>query len=64
MFKIAILLLGIILASIGLANIILYINLLVLGYSFFNFLFLIGTNFYTSLFFIGVIIIICVKKSW
>lgn len=64
MFKIAILLLGIILASIGLANIILYINLLVLGYSFFNFLFLICTNFYTLLFFIGVIIIICVKKSW
>ena len=64
MFKISLLVLGIGLASLGFANIILYLNLLVLGYSFINFLFFIFTNFYTLLFFIGIIMIYIAKKRW
>ena len=64
MFKISLLFIGIGLVSLGLANIILCLNLLVLGYSFWNFLIFIFTHFYTLLFFIGLLMIYIAKKRW
>ena len=57
MLKIILLSLGIILTSIGLVSILLYLNLLVMGYSFLKYLLFIITNFWTLLFFIGLLLI-------
>lgn len=58
MKKIISLIIGIIICSIGLFFIMLYLNLLTLGYSFFNFVKFIISNVYCDLFFLGLVIII------
>ena len=60
MLNILFLLLGILFCSIGLFFIILYCNLLTIGYSFFEFVNFIIRSAYCDLFFIGVIFIVCV----
>ena len=63
MSKILLIVLGIILSSIGLSFIILYLNLLIIGYSFFDYLLFIFTHIITLLFFIGLFIIyLSIKK--
>jgi len=57
MLRICLFLLGFILATIGLFFIILYINLLVIGYSFLEFVYFIIRSIYCNIFFIGVILI-------
>lgn len=51
-------LLGIILSIIGLFFIFLYLNLFVIGYSFFEFVYFIIRSIYCDLFFIGLFLII------
>lgn len=58
MKKIISLIIGIIICSIGLFFIMLYLNLLTLGYSFFNFVKFIISNVYCDLFFLGLVIIL------
>lgn len=53
MNKIFLLIICIIITSLGLAFSIFYLNLLTMGYSFFDYLFFILTNFYTLMFPIG-----------
>jgi len=57
MFKIFLLIIGIILSSVGLSFIILYLNLMVMNYSFIEYLIYILTHLSTNIFFIGIIII-------
>lgn len=49
--------LGIVLASIGLFFIFLYVNLLIIGYSFWNFVYFIIRSVYCDLFFLGIVLI-------
>ena len=58
MLRIVILLIGYILSVIGLFFIFLYLNLLAIGYSFFEFVYFIIRSIYCDLFFVGVILII------
>ena len=62
MKRLLILLLGIILASLGLFFILLYINLLVIGYSFLEFVYFIIRSIFCDLFFIGTFIIIFILR--
>jgi len=62
MKRLLILLLGIILASLGLFFILLYINLLVIGYSFLEFVYFIIRSIFCDLFFIGIFIIIFILR--
>lgn len=57
MLRIIIFILGYILSIIGLFFIFLYTNLLVIGYSFLNFVYFIIRSIYCDLFFIGIILI-------
>jgi len=57
MLSLCLLLFGILLTSIGLFFIILYLNLFVIGYSFFEFVYFIIRSIYTNIFFIGIFII-------
>ena len=57
MNKLFLIILGIILASIGLTFIILYLNLLVINYSFLEYLIYIITHFSSNIFFIGILLI-------
>ena len=57
MNRLFLLLLGIIISSIGLTFIILYLNLISIGYSLIDYLKYILTNFYSLLFIVGIIII-------
>ena len=57
MLKILLIIMGIVLTSIGLSNIILYLNLLVLGYNFFDYLKYTFTNFFTIIFWLGLVLI-------
>lgn len=59
-----ILVLGIAVSSVGLMFIILYLNLLTLGYSFFEFVHFISTRFECLLFFLGLILIFFSMKGW
>lgn len=59
-----ILVLGIVLSSVGLMFIFLYLNLLTLGYSFFEFVHFISTRFECLLFFLGLILIFFSMKGW
>ena len=52
------LIISFILMVIGLFFILLYVNLLVMGYSFFEFVYFIIRSIYCDLFFIGIILII------
>lgn len=64
MFKLLLLFIGIILTSIGLCNIFLYLNLLVLGYSFLAFLKFIFTSFFTLIFWLGLVFLyLGIKKK-
>lgn len=56
--------LGIIISSIGLMFIILYTNLLTIGYSFLNFVKFISTRFECWLLLIGMIIILLSIERW
>ena len=58
MLNFIILVLGIFLASIGLFFIFLYLNLLVIGYSFLEFVYFIIRSIYCDLFFIGLFLIL------
>ena len=58
MFNICLFMIGFILATIGLFFITLYLNLLIVGYSFFEFVYFIIRSIYCNLFFIGIILII------
>ena len=64
MSKIFLYLLGIIFSSIGLSFIILYLNLLTIGYKFVEYLEFIFTHRTTLLFFIGILLLIfCFKRK-
>lgn len=58
MYRFLIFILGIILMSIGLFFILLYLNLFVLGYSFFEFVKFIIMRVDCSIFFIGIILVV------
>ncbi len=58
------LLLGILLTSIGLMFILLYTNLLTMGYSFFKFVYFISRRLECWYFVIGIILIILVLERW
>ena len=58
MLRISLFLLGFILSVLGLFFIILYLNLFVIGYSFFEFVYFIIRNIYCDLLFVGVILIL------
>ena len=53
---------GILLTSIGIVFILLYLNLLVMGYSIIRYLLFIITNIWTILFFIGLLLIFLSTK--
>ena len=57
MLSLCLLLIGIVLSSIGLFFIFLYLNLFVIGYSFFEFVYFIIRSIYCDLFFIGLFLI-------
>ncbi len=57
MLKFFLFIFGFFLSTIGLFFIILYLNLLTLGYSFFEFVYFIIRSFYCDLFFIGLLLI-------
>jgi len=57
MLSLCLLLIGMFLSSIGLFFIFLYLNLFVIGYSFFEFVYFIIRSIYCDLFFIGIILI-------
>ena len=63
MNKIFILLISIILISIGLTFIILDLNLLVIGYSFIEYLLYIISHLSTNIFFIGLFLLIFILKK-
>ncbi len=58
MLRISLFIIGYILSVIGLFFILLYLNLLVIGYSFFEFVYFIIRSIYCDLFFMGIILII------
>jgi len=58
MLNICLFILGFIFSVIGLFFIILYLNLLVIGYSFFEFVYFIIRSIYCDLFFVGIFLII------
>lgn len=58
MFYFCLFIIGFILATIGLFFITLYLNLLIVGYSFFEFVYFIIRSIYCDLFFIGLFLII------
>ena len=58
MLRVSIFLLGFILSVVGLFFIFLYLNLFVIGYSFFDFVYFIIRNIYCDLFFIGILLIL------
>ena len=62
MLKFLLLLMGILLTSIGIVFILLYLNLLVMGYSIIRYLLFIITNIWTILFFIGLLLIFLSTK--
>ncbi len=64
MFRILLYILGIILTSIGLFFIIIYLNLLTIGYSFLEFVKFISSRFEVWLFFIGIICIAVSLERW
>ena len=57
MLSIILFILGFILMTLGLFFIILYSNLLIMGYSFFEFVYFIIRSIYCDLFFFGIILI-------
>jgi len=57
MLSICLFIFGFILAVVGLFFILLYLNLLVIGYTFFEFVYFIIRSIYCDLFFIGIILI-------
>ena len=63
MNKIFLLLIGIILTSIGLSFIILYLNLLIINYTFLEYLLYIFTHISSLLFFIGLLLILISLKK-
>lgn len=63
MFNILLFLSGVVFSIIGLFFIILYLNLFVIGYSFFEFVYFIIRSIYCDLFFIGIILIILSLKK-
>jgi len=58
MLSLCLFIIGFIISVLGLFFIILYLNLLVIGYSFLDFVYFIIRNIYCDLFFIGIILII------
>jgi len=68
MLSLCLFIIGFIISVLGLFFIILYLNLLVIGYSFLDFVYFIIRNIYCDLFFIGIILIIIslerLKKRW
>ena len=58
MFNLLLFIIGFIFMVFGLFFIILYLNLLVIGYSFFDFVYFIIRSIYCDLFFVGIILII------
>lgn len=62
MLKLLLLILGMLFASLGLVNILFYLNLVFVGYSMFDFIIFIFSNFYTLLFWIGLVMIYFSKK--
>ena len=64
MFRILLYILGIILTSIGLFFIIIYSNLLIVGYSFFDFVKFISRRLEVWLFLIGIICIVLSLERW
>ena len=63
MFNVLLFLSGVVFSIIGLFFIILYLNLFVIGYSFFEFVYFIIRSIYCDLFFIGIILIILSLKK-
>ena len=57
MLSICLFLIGFVFSVIGLFFIILYLNLFVIGYSFFEFVYFIIRSIYCDLFFIGIILL-------
>ena len=57
MLSLCLFLLGFVFSVIGLFFIILYLNLFVIGYSFFEFVYFIIRSIYCDLFFIGIILL-------
>ena len=57
MLNVCLFIIGFILSTIGLFFIFLYLNLLVIGYSFFEFVYFIIRSIYSALFFIGLLFI-------
>jgi len=57
MLNVCLLIIGIFLSSIGLFFIILYLNLFVIGYTFFEFVYFIIRSIFCDFFFIGIFII-------
>ena len=64
MFRILLYILGIILTSIGLFFIIIYLNLLIVGYSFFDFVKFISRRLEVWLFLVGIICIVLSLERW
>lgn len=64
MIRIFMFLLGFILSVTGLFFILLYLNLLVIGYSFFEFVKFIISNVYCNIYFIGLFLIYLSMKGW
>lgn len=57
MLRVCTFIIGFVLATVGLFFISIYLNLLVIGYSFFDFVYFIIRNIYCDLFFIGLFLI-------
>lgn len=64
MMKYMLFIIGFIISVIGLFFIFLYLNILTIGYTFFDFVKFIISSPYCLLFFIGIIIISIVMKGW
>lgn len=63
MFYIFLFILGFVLATIGLFFILMYLNLLVMGYSFLEFVYFIIRSVYCDLFFVGLFILIFLGRK-
>ena len=64
MMRYMLFIIGFIISVIGLFFIFLYLNILTIGYTFFDFVKFIISSSYCLLFFIGIIIISIVMKGW
>ena len=64
MFRILLYIIGVILTSLGLFFIIIYLNLLTMGYSFFDFVKFISRRAETWLFIIGILCIALSLERW